>query len=117
MKRLVTVIRQDLSSGYQIAQSIHSAVEFTLTHPIKVEKWHNKSNYVLVLGVTNEAELHWFITRLDYAGRDYKVFYEPDIDQETSVTFISNDLTDEFTKDMPLAGIQNDGINMNLKQS
>lgn len=111
MQRLVTIIRQDLEPGYQIAQSIHSAVEFVMNSKEEVDAWHLESNYVLVLGCQDERHLEDIGTLLYDSDTKFRQFYEPDIDQYTSITFLSNDLTDEITKDMPLAGEVSGKIN------
>lgn len=115
MQRLVTVIRQDLEPGYQIAQSIHSAVEYALNYTGQMAEWNFDSNYVLVLGTDNESTLEQFVLKLDLITPDYRVFYEPDIDQETSVTFLSSDETDLLTQNMPLAGEVSGKINKDYK--
>lgn len=104
MKRLVTIIREDLSPGYQIAQTVHVVAEYTMMNPELIKEWYTRNNYVLSLSVKNKEELTEFATQLHKLGVKFNIFYEPDINEMTSVAFISTDETDIVTKNMPLAG-------------
>lgn len=96
-QKMYILVREDISPGYQLAQSIHAAVEFTLEHDVAIPRT------VVVLSVPDEATL------LDYADaacmargeKPYHLFHEPDIDAHTALCTVSDGT--EFS-DLPLAG-------------
>ena len=38
-KYLTVIVRDDLSTGYKVPQSIHSVVEFSITHNDEYKNW------------------------------------------------------------------------------
>lgn len=104
MKRLVTIIREDLSPGYQIAQTVHAVAEYTMMNPELIKEWYTRSNYVLSLSVKDVEELVEFGRQLHLLGVKFNIFYEPDVNEMTSIAFVSTYETDIVTKSMPLAG-------------
>lgn len=104
MQRLVTIIREDLSPGYQIAQTVHAVAEYVMTNSELAKQWHIHSNYVLALSVSDADELVQFGKKLWNLKIKFNMFYEPDVNEVTSIAFISTPETDLITKGMPLAG-------------
>lgn len=80
------ITRQDLDPGYQAVQSIHAAIQFKFEHPEISQHWFEKSNYLGLLSVANEAELIQLLERAAQNGIQFSVFREPDInDQITAI--------------------------------
>jgi peptidyl-tRNA hydrolase len=103
-KRLITVTRQDLSPGYQIAQTAHAVANFCLAYRYEALQWHVQGNYVISLAVPDEQALIELCAQLEWIDTQYTVFYESDIREHTAITFIANTVTNELTKDIALAG-------------
>lgn len=81
-EKMYVLVRNDLPTGYQMAQAIHAAVEFSLKHPALTKA----TPTVVVLSVSDEVELLAWADRL--AGwcsepaaidRQFEVFEEPDL--------------------------------------
>lgn len=84
--KLVIVTRNDISDGYKIAQSCHSIADFAAEHPQQFKDWKQTSNSIICLSVKDEAALLKLHTK--YKDRtQVSLFYEPDVDQYTSMCF------------------------------
>lgn len=85
-KKLTTIVRDDISPGYKVAQSIHSVVEFSIKHSNIFTAWYKESNYICCLETTT-TKLREFINLLELLEIKYSVFLEPDINDElTAIT-------------------------------
>lgn len=96
-QKMYILVREDISPGYQLAQSVHAAVEFTLQHDVTIPR------IVVVLSVPDEDTLLGFADGA-WMGRDdkpYHLFHEPDIDAHTALCTVSDGA--EFSG-LPLAG-------------
>lgn len=71
-----------MSAGYQAVQSIHAAIQFAMEHVEEHKEWFEKSNYLGMLSVTNEQELHQLVIKAREQGIKCSVFREPDIDNQ-----------------------------------
>jgi len=58
--------------------------EFVSSHPDIDQDWYNNSNYLALLSVENENEIHWFIDRANAQGIKYATFKEPDLDNQVT---------------------------------
>lgn len=103
-QRLIIITRQDLSSGYQTAQSVHAATEFAYLYPIEFKQWRENGNYVIALAVPNEQALLRFMDGCASIGLTFIKFEEADIEEVTAIALIPNKLADTVTKYFPLAG-------------
>lgn len=103
-ERLITIVRQDLIPGLQIAQTCHAVADFGLQFYNRFVEWNLNGNYIICLGVDNEEQLHIIHNEIEKAGLKNVCFYEPDIDECTAICIEPSDLTDELTKHLPLAG-------------
>jgi len=65
--------------GKIVAQSIHAARQFQHEHPEIEKQWFEKSNYVVVLGVSNEIELNQLVNKAKICKIQYSEFREPDL--------------------------------------
>lgn len=83
--KMYILVRQDISPGYQIAQSVHAKDQFTHEFPKEENKWYQESNTIVVLGVPNEDALKAYAYLADSQGLKHSMFYEPDIDEHTAL--------------------------------
>ena len=79
------LVRQDISPGYQLAQSIHAKDQFTHEYPDRENEWYTNSNTIVVLGVKNEAALKAFAYLAESHNLKCSLFYEPDVDEFTAL--------------------------------
>lgn len=79
--KLYVLVRADLAPGYQMAQALHAAVEFSCRHCLDrpFRHWHSTSNTVVILAVHDEGSLHFWMRSLQDEGRSFTVFQEPDL--------------------------------------
>ena len=102
--KLVTVVRGDLSPGYQVAQSVHAAAEFAKQFPNQFKKWGKYSNYVISLSTPTEENLQRLYEKLKWRGANVVVFTEPDIgDQLTAICFYGTPEMRKITNKLNLA--------------
>jgi peptidyl-tRNA hydrolase len=100
----VVVTRADLNHGYQIVQSAHSVADFAVQHPEIFKDWHEQSNSLICLAVPDLNELHKFIDKCKEKDIKYTEFYEPDVNQITSVCLEPSDKARKITSSLKLAG-------------
>lgn len=103
MQRLITVTRQDLSSGYQTVQTAHAVADYAIMYPHEFKHWHKNGNYLISLATKDQDSLEELIYALDNIGVLYIKFYEPDVDQVTAIAFVERNNTKELTKGLQLA--------------
>ena len=102
--KLYIVVRQDLRRAYQIPQSIHAKDEFTHKYPLLEKKWHEESNTLAVLGVDDTSKLLQLVDELQAAGLKHALFYEPDVEQYTSVAIEPGLVAAELLRELKPAG-------------
>lgn len=100
LSKLYVLVRQDLSPGYQIAQSIHAKDQFTHMFPSIEKKWYFESNTIVVLGVRNEQELNAFSFLARENNLAFSLFFEPDINENTALALEPGELTGELVKNL-----------------
>lgn len=93
ISRMYVLVRQDITPGYQIAQSIHAKDQFTHEYPEVENKWYNESNTIVVLGVSDEHALKAFAFLAESQGLKHSMFYEPDIDEYTALAIEPGEAT------------------------
>lgn len=110
--KVVVVTRIDLPNpGAFIAQSLHSAFEFSLNHHQITKNWHDTSNYIACLEVPNELELMNLVKKLEKNNVKYSLFREPDYNNEaTSICIEPGELTRKCTSNYRLAFKQQDPV-------
>ena len=102
-EKLRVVTRRDLSLPTQAVQSAHAAIDFQHAHPKEATDWQTKSNYLALLTVANEEELHKLIDKATIRGIKYTIFREPDINNEiTAIAFEPCDASKRITSACPL---------------
>lgn len=103
--KLVTITRQDLPVGYQIAQSCHSVADFAYHKPYEFKSWRENSNYKICLSSKDEQSLNKLFHKLSERGAKVVAFHEPDMDdQMTAITFLGEEQYKRITSYLPLAG-------------
>ena len=75
--RIIT--RDDISIGYQAVQAIHAAIEFCFEHSELACAWHETSNHIALLVVSNEEKLIKLAEKAKKNGVRVSLFAEPDI--------------------------------------
>lgn len=101
--RLITVTRQDLSAGYQTAQTAHVLGEYAYKRPFQFWLWRKISGYLICLAVKDSEELTKLMKQLDKKGLKYVSFFEPDVGQITSIAITPSEEADRITKYIPRA--------------
>ena len=103
-EKLVTITRQDLPAGYQLAQTIHSVADFAHELPQFFKTWKDNSNYVVSLAAKDEKSLTKYYNKLKAHGAPIVAFYEPDhYDQLTAVCFYGLPHYRKLVSNLPLA--------------
>ena len=87
-----------------IAQSGHAIAEFSDEFKNIFEKWHDKSNYLIVLEIDNEEKLQRLYYKLQDNGADVVAFNEPDIDNQlTAICYYGTPELRKITNKLNLA--------------
>jgi hypothetical protein len=83
---------------------MHAAMELAADYPEDHQNWHRSSNYIIVLVKPNERSLWEFSKSLKAQGFKVSEFYEPDVQELTSIAVVSAPGIKEACKGIPLAG-------------
>lgn len=85
--KLYIVVRKDLDSGSQLAQSCHVAFEFSRQHPDISIRWQEHSNYICILSAKDEEEIIQLLDKAKENSINHSVFREEDLNN--SITAIA----------------------------
>ena len=99
---LVTITRQDISAGYQVAQTAHAVSQFSYKYHKTFTDWITSYNCIVSLAAKDEAELQSLLDSID----DIEVvgFCEPDIDNQlTAICFFATEEVRKKFASIPLA--------------
>ncbi len=99
--KLVVITRSDISPGYQAVQSTHSIADFAFEFPEVFSKWKSESNSIICLSVKSEFELE----RIYEKFKDLTptvIFYEPDVDERTSLCLYGTPEIRKKLRSLPL---------------
>ena len=103
-EKLYIVTRQDLAPGLQAAQVAHAAFQFAYEHRPLAHSWLQESNFLIILSVESEDELHLLAGAAQDIGLPVTKFTEPDIgDELTAIAIAPSPQTVELTSSLPLA--------------
>jgi hypothetical protein len=80
----VVITRQDINPGYQCVQSTHSVADFAHFYPTAFSTWKTESNSIICLSAKDEKHLLKLYEKFSSLTPSVK-FFEPDIDEWTSV--------------------------------
>ena len=98
------IVRNDLTNGQQLAQSVHSATEFAHKHTNLFNDWMTSSQYVVSLSADNEQHLKEVLTKLEWFGANVVTFREPDMDNQlTSIAYYGTPKMMKITAHLKLA--------------
>jgi len=101
------VTHDELSPGYQVAQTAHAIADFLLTQPAASQIWHANSNSLIVLSAQTAEELHHLYQKALSLGFNVTAFREPDIlDEITGLAFTPSCHNKQFLSSLPLVGKQ-----------
>ena len=100
---MVVVTRRTLSTGYQVAQSVHAAFGFAVKYPKLVEVWDKISKYLVCVSAKDEDELKKLALKCEARGLRFFVFKEPDLDnQVTAIAIEPSEMTQKLISNYPL---------------
>ena len=100
--KLVVITRQDINTGYQVVQSTHSIADFAYEHPEVFKKWKEESNSIICLSCKSEAQLLKLYEKYSQLTPAVK-FFEPDVDQWTSICLYGTPQIRKSLSHLPLA--------------
>ena len=100
--KLIVITRSDISSGYQVVQSTHSIADFAFEFPEIFSKWKSESNSIICLSVKNEFELQKLYHKYKELTESV-IFFEPDVDEFTSVCLYGAPKIRKSLSNLPLA--------------
>jgi peptidyl-tRNA hydrolase len=83
---------------------MHALRQFTAEHPEIDRVWFEQSNYLGLLSVKNEEELHRLIEQAAEHGIHHSIFREPDIDNQiTAIALSPGPKSKKLCSRLPLA--------------
>lgn len=80
--KLYLVVRADLPVGAQAVQAAHALQAYNIEYADQARAWYERSNYLALLSVPDEAALRRLLTRARERGLSAAPFHEPDRDNE-----------------------------------
>lgn len=102
--KLVTVTRRDLKPSYQLVQTLHAGLQYSIDNIRTMFEWDDDSKSVVSLSVNNEQEL---VDLAQYIGDNFtyvSVFKEPDLkNQVTAIAFYAKEECRQALQHLPLA--------------
>lgn len=102
--KLVTITRGDLNKdGYIIPQTSHAIADFAYQHPDTFSKWKEESNSIVCLEAESEEHLFKLYEKYSHLTPIVK-FFEPDIDEWTSICLYATPKIRKSLSHLPLAG-------------
>ena len=100
--KLVVITRQDINPGYIVVQSTHSLADFASECPEVFKKWKEESNSIICLSCKSEAQLLKLYEKYSQLTPGVK-FFEPDVDQWTSICLYGTPQIRKSLSHLPLA--------------
>jgi len=103
--KLYIVVREDLSIGAQMAQSLHAFREFLELHPELERTWYKESNTIVVLAAQDESHLNDICFHANNKQIKHAKFFEPDFENAlTAIAFEPSVDTKDLLSKLKLAG-------------
>lgn len=103
--RLYIAVRSDLPLGLASAQAVHAAFLFSQQHPELVGRWHQDSQYLVLVSVPDEVELIGLASRALAAGIEVSTWHEPDLAGATTAVALEPGATARrLCANLPLHG-------------
>lgn len=111
--KLIVITRGDISPGYQAVQSSHSIADFAFEHPDVFQDWKKESNSIICLSVKNLFELEKIYNKFSEKTPSV-IFYEPDINEKTSICLYGTPDVRKKLRSLPLL-LKNNKLNHESK--
>lgn len=83
------ITRSDLTFGQQASQLCHAMRQFTHEHPHVDKEWFHNSNFICLLTVQNERELHALMEKAAGQNIPCSFFREEDLDNALTAICLS----------------------------
>ena len=99
--KLIVITRSDINPGYQVVQSTHSIADFAHTFPEKFKQWKKESNSIICLSTPSEESLLKLHDKYSLLT-DSTLFFEPDINEYTSLCLYGSPDVRKKLKHLPL---------------
>jgi peptidyl-tRNA hydrolase len=112
---LITVTREDLSPGYQVAQTTHAVADYAFRKRRIFRRWQKRSGFLICLAVKDLKELERLTQLLDNHKLEYTKFFEVDIGQVTAIAISPHRMADILTEYIPLVGKRSGILDKNKK--
>ena len=101
--KLITIVRSDLhTDGYLIPQTAHALADFAYEFPHEFREWKATSNSLVCLSCKNQEELIKLYKKFSLLTPTIK-FYEPDVDEWTSLCLYGTKPIRKKLSNYPLA--------------
>ena len=100
--KLVVITREDISPGYVVVQSTHSIADFADQFPDQFKKWKSESNSIICLGAKSQKDLLKIYDKLSSRTQGC-IFFEPDVDEYTSVCLYGTPEIRKHLSNLPLS--------------
>ena len=98
------ITRQDLTFGQQASQLCHAMRQFVHDHPSLDNEWFNNSNYICLLSVDSESELHKLVCLANERDIACSKFQEPDLENVlTAICLAPGPMTKKMVSGLKLA--------------
>lgn len=83
MNKLYVLIDETLNDVYGCVQGGHAIAQYLLDHP--TQTWNN--SYLIYV----KCKLDDWITRLEQRGKQFSIFYEPDLNNAATAVAVEDD--------------------------
>ena len=95
-----------MSHGYQVCQTSHAVAQFSHEHPETFKDWFKDSQYLISLQVSSEDELLKTFGEIKklFPETVIDLFFEPDVDEHTSLCLYANEEVMEYLQKFQLIG-------------
>jgi peptidyl-tRNA hydrolase len=101
---LVSIVREDITPGYQLVQSAHAIADFIFEHKTSAKQWKFDSNSIITLSIPTEQSLQELYEKLLSVTPYVTAFREPDIDNQlTAIAVYGTPDIRKMVSHLPLA--------------
>lgn len=101
---MYVITRANLTPGLQAAQVTHAAFEFSLKYPDITSQWNERSNYLVILQVIDEASLLALAHRAAEEDHPHLLVHDEDVgDNEATALAVAPGEFHRALSALPLA--------------
>lgn len=102
--KLYIIVREDLSPGARLAQSVHAAFAYAREHQELTHLWMDNSNHICILEIENEEKLKELLQKAVNKNVKCSSFNESDMNDElTSIALEPSNKTRKLCYNLKLA--------------